>query len=46
VAEAVEWVRRCTCESEIEIRLVSELAEHAVRRPEHEDYLHAQIAHR
>jgi hypothetical protein len=44
--EAVEWMRRCPCDGEIEIRRVPEPAEYAVLSPEHEDYLRAQIAHR
>ncbi len=44
--EAVEWVRRCPCEGEVEIRRVPEPAEYATLSPEHEDYLRAQIAHR
>lgn len=44
--EALEWVRRCPCAGEIEIRLVAEPAGYAVLSPEHEDYLRAQIAHR
>jgi hypothetical protein len=44
--EAVEWVRRCPCEGDIEIRRVPEPAEYAVLSPEHEDYLRAQIAYR
>ncbi|MGH3798240.1 MAG: YciI family protein, partial [Pseudonocardiaceae bacterium] len=37
--EAVEWVRRCPCEGEVEIRRVPEPAEYATLSPEHEDYL-------
>jgi hypothetical protein len=42
--EAVEWVRRCPCTGEVEIRQVP--PEFATLSPEHEDYLRAQIAHR
>lgn len=44
--EAVEWVRRCPCAGDVEIRRVPEPAEYAVLSPEHEDYLRAQIAYR
>ena len=42
--EAVEWVRRCPCSGDTEIRQVP--PEYAMLSPEHEDYLRAQIAHR
>lgn len=44
--EAAEWVRRCPCDGEVEIRRVPEPGEHTALSPEHEEYLRAQVAHR
>lgn len=44
--EALEWVRRCPFEGEVEIHRVLEPAAFPALSPEQEDYLRAQVAHR